>query len=212
MTNFMNQYAPQSFDDLSFDKPEVAKRLQQYANGQRTRHLILYGGYGTGKSTIARLICEARLGQSMLHGSVLNAAEITEKDLDTLGRVWSLQQMCVDTVPLAIIEEANLLPLKLQYRLRAIIDRRATMVIFTTNYLHEIEPSLRSRADTVKIEPVSASSVLGTAQWILQKNGVSRSDADVLRLLDGTEGDWRSILEVLEDSVLAIADAEQSVC
>lgn len=212
MSVFMNQYAPQSFADLSFDKPEVAKRLQQYANGQRTRHLILYGGYGTGKSTIARLICEARLGQSMLYGSVLNAAEITEKDLDRLQRVWSLQQMCVNTVPLAIIEEVNLLPLKLQYVLRALIDRREAMVILTTNYVHEIEPSLRSRADTVKINPVTPDVALNTAQRILQHNGVVRSDADVLQLLAGIAGDWRSILEVLEDTVLAVGDAAQSVC
>jgi replication-associated recombination protein RarA len=78
--------------------------------------------------------------------------------------------------------------------------------------VHEIEPSLRSRADTVKICPVTPAAALKTAQRILQQNGVVRSDADVLRLLAGTAGDWRSILEVLEDTVLAVGDAAQSVC
>lgn len=204
MTNFNKTYAPKSFDDLLWTDENTRVRLRQYAEGKRTRHIILHGTYGSGKSTIARMVCEARLGQQMLPGSVLNGATVEQSDLRRLGNTWSLQNIFFATTPLAIIDEANLLSMPNQFRLRALMDARDCMVIMTTNYLTALDPSLRSRSDTIKIDTVTPQTALPTAQRILNQNGIVRSDADVLTLLQGAGSNWRDILELLEDTILAV--------
>lgn len=209
MTNFNKTYAPKSFYDLLWADQKIGVRLRQYAEAKRTRNIILYGSYGTGKSTIARLICEARLGQPMLRGSVLNGATLQQADLHALGNIWNFQPMISDTIPLAIIDEANLLSPPNQYRLRALLDDRNCMVIMTTNYLTAIDPSLQSRSDTIKIDTVTPQIALPSAQRILKQNGIVRSDADVLTLLQGAGSNWRDILELLEDSILAVGEQQK---
>lgn len=211
MTHFNKTYAPQSFDELLWTDQNTGVRLRQYAEGKRTRHIILHGTYGAGKSTIARMVCEARLGQQMLSGSVLNGSTLKQSDLRILGNTLNLQNIFFASTPLAIIDEANLLSTPDQYRLRALMDSRDCMVIMTTNFLNALDPSLRSRSDTIKIDSVTPQTALPSAQRILKQNGIVRSDADVLTLLQGAGSNWRDILELLEDTILAVDGQHQTV-
>jgi len=161
MSIFMQKHAPQAFSDLVFADDGVEKRLHQYATIKRTNHLILHGGYGTGKSTIARLICEARLCSEQIGWVLLNGAEVAEKEIRVLGNSLRLLHLSEGVLPVGVIDEANLLSSALQYKLRALMDSSDFTIIMTTNYPHEIDPSIRNRCDIVKIDPLSYSPIVG---------------------------------------------------
>lgn len=51
---------PKQFSDLVFEEECIKQRLFAYASGKRDGHIILYGDYGTGKSTAAKIIALSR--------------------------------------------------------------------------------------------------------------------------------------------------------
>ncbi len=53
---FTQKYAPQKLADVVFSDPFAELQIQQYVNGLTLKPLLLYGPYGTGKSTIAKLL------------------------------------------------------------------------------------------------------------------------------------------------------------
>ena len=57
---FNQDFQPKQFSDLVFEEECIKQRLVAYASGKRNGHIILYGDYGTGKSTAAKIIAETR--------------------------------------------------------------------------------------------------------------------------------------------------------
>ena len=55
---FNQKYLPTRFGELVFQNDIVRAKLENYASGKRKGNFLLYGPYGTGKSTAARIIAE----------------------------------------------------------------------------------------------------------------------------------------------------------
>jgi replication-associated recombination protein RarA len=54
--NIFHSNKPQSFNDCYFAEPTIKQELSSYANNPLNGCLLLYGAYGTGKSTAVELI------------------------------------------------------------------------------------------------------------------------------------------------------------
>lgn len=50
---FDKKHRPQALNDVIFADADVKQTLEDYANNQRDKHLLLYGPKGTGKSVSA---------------------------------------------------------------------------------------------------------------------------------------------------------------
>ena len=55
---FDQRYAPTQFVDLVFQSDLVRARLEKYVSGRKKGNLLLYGQFGTGKSTTSKIIAE----------------------------------------------------------------------------------------------------------------------------------------------------------
>lgn len=207
---FDQKHKPTRFNQLVFEDPSVAKRLEEYASNTRHRHLLLVGDYGVAKSTTALLIAQEKMGgiNPLASIDVLNAAEVEGNISSELARIqkqWRLHEMSGVQYPVAIIDELHLLqPLNQQYRLRAATDvEQKGQFIFTANNLQAIDKGIQNRCDVVEIVPLSAQTIANRCEDILRSEGVKISRSDLMQLLKTGDGTWRDALRALEDLVIA---------
>ena len=199
MSKFAIKHEPKKFSDLVFADDGIEKRLEQYASGLRTKSIILHGEYGTGKSTIAKLLVAARDQINTSFWPTINCGGDESNVPKCLSGVWTFSEL-LTVEPMCILEEADLLSKHKQFELRAFMDLRGGMFILTTNYLHAIDASLRSRCDVIEIAPPALSQYFPAARKILQHNDVHLDDIALAKLLRDC-GNWRQTLEALEDLV-----------
>lgn len=204
--SFMDKYAPRSVDDLVVENKHIKQRLEDYASGDRSRHMIMHGPKGTGKSSAARVIAEAR---TMVDGEQVpfwtrNAANMTAADFGAILNEWDFQRQCGVKHPVTIIEEVDKLSAALRDQLQAFIDEfgKNGQIIATSNNLHGLSHAQQDRFDQIKMPPVRAEVCEERVRQILEAEG-AQVDVDHLRgMLSTTNGSWRDIGSVTEDMVL----------
>ena len=108
MSKFALEHEPKHFCDLVFADTETQKRLQQYASNKRTKHIILHGDYGTGKSTIAKLLVQARDPDKAGFWPKLNCGEGSIDFKRALIGAWRFSAWFPQE-PMCVLEEADLL-------------------------------------------------------------------------------------------------------
>lgn len=189
MTNLQNPSAwaanaPQTFADLAFADDYTRQDLLDYVQyPQMCGNIILEGGYGSGKSTIAALIAKERLGNTAsVHE--LNGEAWDDDTLSTLRGTFNLARLC-DEVPIIIINEVDRLK-DGQYKLREFLEeyKQRVLVIMTTNHLANIDGSILDRSDVYTVRGFEPQQAVDIAQRVLQLNGVSVSNSDLQQLFE----------------------------
>lgn len=204
--SFLDKHSPRSVDDLVVENRHINQRLQDYASGDRSRHMIMYGPKGTGKSSAARVIAEARTkvdGQQVPFWT-RNAANMTAADFGAILNEWDFQRQCGVRSPVTIIEEVDKLSAAMRDQLQAFIDEfgKHGQIIATSNNLHALSHAQQDRFDQIKMPPVSATACEERVRQILDAEGAQVSDDHMRKMLGTTHGSWRDIGSVIEDMVL----------
>ena len=200
----LNQnFQPNQFSDLVFEEECIKQRLFAYASGKRDGHIILYGDYGTGKSTAAKIIAETRCDDETAgFVDVIHARDASiemERYLLRISNGFNIQQMMGINTPYAVIDEADQLSEINQHHLRAFMDNAIGCVILTTNHIHALDKGIRDRADEVEIKSLSPNAVCERASDILKAQGIVVEQSFLLRLLSTTSGSWRDVARALDD-------------
>lgn len=204
MQYFADRYTPKHFNEIVFASDEVASLLRPYAEGKRDGHVILYGPFGTGKSTLAKIIAEDAKGRRtgiLIEGidPVVHATTLGTSFTKIEGLWW--QQGKNERVrPYCVIDEVDQLTNTRQQQLRAFIDQNSYgCVVMTTNNLHLVDGGLLDRSKVLKIEQPSSAQWLPRARHILDSEGKTTDDKKILELLKGTES-TRQVLDALSDA------------
>ena len=200
--SFRQKHQPASVQDLVFRDPHVAQIVSDYADGTRTKHLLLAGPTSTGKSEAARMILKERLFANMgpayssiYHGQGFNAAVLKQ-----IAGDWNLQMMASGTA-YSVIDEVDFAGNTSCREIRKFIDSKeyGTMIC-TTNNLHKLEPAFVSRFRVVTVEPPLPADWHARAVTILQSEGHAVSVAHVKTLFSSFSGHARDFMDLVEDA------------
>ena len=173
---------PTCFKDIAFADDYTRDDLADYAyNSNLTGNIILEGGYGSGKSTIAQIIANERLGDTL---SVFEINGETWSD-DTLTVIENTYAWATanGNIAVVIINEVDRLKDK-QFKLRDFLDKHAQrlLVIMTTNHLAKIDGSIVDRSDVYYVRGFTPQKAVGIAQHVLQMYGYTFTDDDLEKL------------------------------
>ena len=168
--------------------------------------MLLYGGAGTGKSTLAKLIVHNLDCDSLL----INASD--ERGIETIrDKVQGFASVAsFKPLKVVILDEADFLTIQAQASLRNIIETfsRTTRFIMTCNFVERIIDPLQSRCQVLKIVPPSKKDVAKHLAGILDKESIKFEINDLVPLVNQYYPDLRKCINTIQlstqDNVLKL--------
>lgn len=201
---WVEKYRPQTIEDCIL--PEKTKAtFKEFLKKGEVPNLLLCGTAGTGKTTVARALCE-ELGCDYI---VINGSD-EGRQIDTLRtkiKSFASAISFESKTKVVIIDEADYLNREsVQPALRAFIETFSEncRFIFTCNYKQKIIDPLHSRTTVIefktdkKDQPVLASKFMKRMQFVLDAEGVTYKDKVLAELLMKYIPDYRRVLNELQ--------------
>jgi DNA polymerase III delta prime subunit len=200
---WVEKYRPHRIDDCILPTEMKATFKQFVAKGE-IANMLLCGGAGMGKTTIARALCE-ELGCDYI---VINAS--MERNIDTLRneiKGFASTVSFAGKTKVVILDEADYLnPQSTQPALRGFIEEFSAncRFIFTCNYKNKIIPALHSRTTVIEFKIArddkqkTASQFFNRVINILANENITFDKAVVAKLIERHFPDYRRILNELQ--------------
>ena len=185
--------------------PERLKKpFQEYVNSEKIPHLLLSGGAGVGKTTVAKAMCN-QIGADyiMINGSDESGIDVFRTKIKDFASSMSF----TGGRKVIIIDEADYLnPNSTQPALRNAMEEFASncSFIFTCNFKNRIIDPLHSRCAVVEFtlkndeKSKMAGQFFKRIQSILQSENVEYEDKVIAELIKKHFPDFRRILNELQ--------------
>ena len=197
------KYRPQTVDDCIL--PDRLKQpFQEYVNQKQIPNLLLAGGAGVGKTTIAKAMCN-EIGCDFM---VINGSD--ESGIDTFRtkiKNYASSMSFTGGRKVIIIDEADYLnPNSTQPALRNAIEEFASncLFIFTCNYKNRIIEPLHSRCAVIDFglkngeKAKMASAFFKRVQSIMQSEKIDADEKVLAELIKKHFPDFRRVLNELQ--------------
>ncbi len=185
--------------------PDALKAtFREFVEQDNIPNMLLSGTAGTGKTTIARALCE-ELGCDyiIINGSEESGIDVLRTKIKDFASTVSL----AGKVKVVILDEADYLnPNSTQPALRGFIEEfsRNCRFIFTCNYKNRIIPPLHSRTTVIDFKlnkedkPKVAAKFFKRLTEILEQENVTFDNKVVAELLNKHFPDYRRVLNELQ--------------
>ena len=200
---WVEKYRPRKVSDCIL--PDALKAtFREFVEQDNIPNMLLSGTAGTGKTTIARALCE-ELGCDyiIINGSEESGIDVLRTKIKDFASTVSL----AGKVKVVILDEADYLnPNSTQPALRGFIEEfsRNCRFIFTCNYKNRIIPPLHSRTTVVDFKlskddkPAMAAKFFKRVSDILKEEQVTFDPKAVAEVLNKHFPDYRRVLNELQ--------------
>ena len=198
------KYRPKSIDDCILPE-RLKKPFQEYVNQSNIPNLLLSGGAGVGKTTVAKAMCE-EIGCDVM---VINGSD-EGRLIDTFRtkiKNFASSMSLAGGRKVVIIDEADYCNAEsVQPALRNFIEEFAgnCSFIFTCNYKNKLIDPLHSRCAVIDFalkngeKAQMASAFMKRIQSVLQSENVDYDDKVVAELIKKHFPDFRRVINELQ--------------
>lgn len=200
---WVEAYRPRKIADCILPQP-LKNTFQEFVDKDNIPNMLLAGTAGTGKTTVARALCE-ELGCDyiIINGSEESGIDVLRTKIKDFASTVSL----AGKTKVVILDEADYLnPNSTQPALRGFIEEfsKNCRFIFTCNYKNRIIPPLHSRTTVIDFKlskddkPVMASKFFKRLSDILKQEDVTFDVKVVAEVLNKHFPDYRRVLNELQ--------------
>jgi DNA polymerase III delta prime subunit len=198
-TLLVEKYRPTTLEHYVGNE-NIKEVIQKYLNQNDIQNFIFYGGAGTGKTTLAKLIVK-NLDCDFLY---LNASD--ENGIDTIREKVKgfASTASFKGIKVVILDEADFITIQGQAALRNVIETfsRSTRFILTCNYIERIIDPIQSRCQVLKIVPPSKLDTAKHTAWVLDQEEISYETDDIKSIVNQYYPDLRKMLNTIQSSTI----------
>ena len=200
---WVEKYRPSTINDCILPE-NLKKTFKEFVEDKHIPNLILSGGPGVGKTTVAKAMLDEIGATSLLiNGSEESGIDVLRNKIKNFASTVSLE----GGRKYVILDEADYLNAQsTQPALRNFMEEfsKNCGFILTCNFVNRIIEPLHSRCSVVhfkipnKEKPKMAQQFYKRTMGILEENGVSSDQKVVAQLLQMHFPDWRRVLNELQ--------------
>ena len=198
-TLWVEKFRPGTLDGYVGNEAVISK-VQLYLKNGDVPHLLFYGGAGTGKTTLAKIIAN-NIDADLMY---INASD--ENNVDTVRTKIKNYASTIGFKKwkIVILDEADYMTPNGQAALRNLMETfsKTTRFILTCNYVEKIIDPIQSRCQVFGITPPNKKEVAKRIVSILEELEVSYDNTDLVTIINAGYPDIRRVLNGCQRQVI----------
>jgi replication-associated recombination protein RarA len=206
-----SKYEPKTIKDIIWGNTESRLRIEDIVSGAEAlpycgkSAILLYGVFGTGKTTLANLLPNAIEKGRSNEDLAIEADFIACQQgfngpqvMSLIERVLSKTSFNASGLHYFVLDEVDNLTKLAQHSLKSALNTNRGIFILTTNNISELDKGLKDRCVLVEMNAAAVSDYLPLAKNLVSDMGVVMSDDDLLPTISAAKGSLRNLIHNVE--------------
>ncbi|MBT8573797.1 AAA family ATPase [Polynucleobacter asymbioticus] len=201
-----NNHEPKTIDDIIFGNNESKLRIEDIVSGAEElpysgkSAILLYGVFGTGKTTLAKMLPNnieyGKTKEELVWPEEFIACQQGFNGPQVMARIDAIltkSSLNVSGLHYIILDEVDNLTKQAQQSLKSALNTTRGVFILTTNNVSQLDKGMLDRCILVEMNAANPNAYLDIAKSIADEAGVALSNDELLPTIQAANGSFRNL-------------------
>ena len=201
-----NNHAPKTIDNIIFGNSESKLRIEDIVSGAEAlpycgkSAILLYGVFGTGKTTLAKMLPNyieyGKTKEELVWPEEFIACQQGFNGPQVMAKIDAIltkSSFNVSGLHYIILDEVDNLTKQAQQSLKSAMNTTRGIFILTTNNVSQLDKGMLDRCVLVEMNAANPNAYLDIAKSIADDAGVTLSNDELLPTIQAANGSFRNL-------------------